>query len=480
MPLQMVFHSTGLLLSAAAASASEAQPAAGSGFGPLLVGLAVLVVGAKLGGSLVARWGQPSVLGELLFGIVLANLAPVFFGEVGIEFVRANETLRFLAQIGVLLLLFDVGLETDLSAFTKVGASAALVAVVGVIAPLGLGWAAARWLLPESPTLVHVFIGATLSATSVGITVRVLKDLGVTGRPEGQTIIGAAILDDILGLIVLAVVAGSVSGADSGTTPVAAVSIAAIVLKAVGFLGITIVLGHYLSRKIVRLATLTGEHGTLLIIGVALCFTFAYIAERVGLADIIGAFAAGVFLDPYGKGVYTKAEETTLRELLAPLSDVLVPLFFRVDGVTGESDGIYGAFRTGFGPCLDRQRRPRQIGLCRRCHSTRYSSLACRYRHDSPRRGRINLCRHWSVSQTRRSTDFIRNCLIGDRRNGCRYDISHADRPSLGVPKIMLASNAPQSGSEDKNDYATAQRGARAHAARLAGQLSHVFIRRLS
>ena len=333
MPLQMVFHSTGLLLSAAAASASEAQPAAGSGFGPLLVGLAVLVVGAKLGGSLVARWGQPSVLGELLFGIVLANLAPVFFGEVGIEFVRANETLRFLAQIGVLLLLFDVGLETDLSAFIKVGASAALVAVVGVIVPLGLGWVAARWLLPESPTLVHVFIGATLSATSVGITVRVLKDLGVTGRPEGQTIIGAAILDDVLGLIVLAVVAASVSGAISGTTPVSAVSIAAIVLKAVGFLGITIVLGHFLSRKIVRLATLTGEHGVLLIIGVALCFTFAYIAELVGLADIIGAFAAGVFLDPYGKGVYSKEEETTLRELLAPLSDVLVPLFFVLMGL---------------------------------------------------------------------------------------------------------------------------------------------------
>ncbi len=333
MPLQIVFWCLGFVSTAAAASTFEPEAAADSEFGPLLVGLAVLVAGAKLGGVVIRKWGQPSVLGELLFGIVLANLAPIFFGEVGIEFVRANETLRFLAQIGVLLLLFDVGLETDLSAFLKVGGSAALVAVIGVIAPLSLGWVAARWFLPESPMLAHVFIGATLSATSVGITVRVLKDLSVTGRPEGQTIIGAAILDDVLGLIVLAVVAGSVSGAASGTTPVSAASIAAIVLKAVGFLGITVVLGHFLSRKIVRLATLSGEHGLLLIVGVALCFTFAYMAELVGLADIIGAFAAGVFLDPYGRGIYSKEEETTLRELLEPLSDVLVPLFFVLMGL---------------------------------------------------------------------------------------------------------------------------------------------------
>ena len=333
MPLQIVLLSTGLFLPAATASASEAQPAAGLEFGPLLVGIAVLVVGAKLGGVLVARWGQPSVLGELLFGIVLANLAPALFGEAGIEFVRASETLRFLAQIGVLLLLFDVGLEIDLSAFLKVGASAALVAIAGVIAPLGLGWASTRWLLPGSSTLVHIFIGATLTATSVGITVRVLKDLGVTGCSEGQTIIGAAILDDVLGLIVLAVVAGSVSGAASGINSVSAVSIAVIVLKAVGFLGITIVLGHFLSRKIVQMATLSGEHGVLLIVGVALCFTFAYLAELVGLADIIGAFAAGVFLDPYGEGVYSKKDQATLRELLGPLSDVLVPLFFVLMGL---------------------------------------------------------------------------------------------------------------------------------------------------
>jgi Kef-type K+ transport system membrane component KefB len=216
-----------LLLLSSAAIASSAEPAAE--FGPLLFGLALLVIGAKAGGVLAGRWGQPPVLGELLFGILLANAFPLFSGGSGIEFVRSNDTLRFLAEVGVLILLFDVGLEADLRAFARVGVSAVLVAVIGVAVPLLLGWAAALWFLPESPSVVHVFVGATLTATSVGITVRVLKDLGVIGRPEGQTILGAAILDDVLGLIVLAVVVGSVTGTDSGASGVSALPILAIV-----------------------------------------------------------------------------------------------------------------------------------------------------------------------------------------------------------------------------------------------------------
>jgi Kef-type K+ transport system membrane component KefB len=180
------------------------------------------------------------------------------------------------------------------------------------------------------------FIGATLTATSVGITVRVLKDLGVLAHPEGQTILGAAILDDVLGLIVLAVVVGSATGNALPTGGSAGFSTLAIILKAVSFLGITVVLGLFLSHRIVRLATRTGEYGILLIIGVALCFTFAYLAELIGLAGIIGAFAAGVFLDPYGEGVRSRAEEATLRELLFPLSNVFVPLFFVLMGLQVE------------------------------------------------------------------------------------------------------------------------------------------------
>lgn len=302
-------------------------------FGSILLGLAILVLGAKLGGILVSRWGQPAVLGELLFGIALANLYPLFAGSAGIEFVRSNTILKFLAEVGVLLLLFDVGLEVDLRAFARVGPSAVLVALIGVVVPFFLGWGTAVWFLPDTPTLVHIFIGATLTATSVGITVRVLKDLGVTTSPEAQTILGAAILDDVLGLIVLAVVVGSITGATDGGGGVSIATISVIVLKAVGFFAATFVAGHVLSHRIVSLAAKSGQHGMLFVIGIALCFTLSYVAELIGLANIIGAFAAGVLLDPYGAGIRTRAEEATLRELLVPLSELFVPLFFVLMGL---------------------------------------------------------------------------------------------------------------------------------------------------
>jgi Kef-type K+ transport system membrane component KefB len=223
-----------------------------------------------------------------------------------------------------------VGLESDLRAFARVGVSALIVATLGVAVPFALGWATAVWFLPDASALVHVFIGATLTATSVGITVRVLKDLGVTNRPEAQTIIGSAILDDILGLIVLAVVVGSINQANEA---ISVLSIVAIVLKAAAFLGLTFLIGHLYSGKLVGLVARRSRHGALLIVGVALCFTFAYLAEVIGLADIIGAFAAGVLLDPYGVGIRAGAAEITLRELLTPLSQVFVPLFFVLMGL---------------------------------------------------------------------------------------------------------------------------------------------------
>ncbi|MBI4012947.1 MAG: cation:proton antiporter [Candidatus Rokubacteria bacterium] len=302
-------------------------------FGPVLFGLAVLVVAAKIGGLLAEHGGQPSVLGELLVGIGLGNILPLFFGGTGIAFVRSDPTLRVLAEVGVLILLFDVGLEADLRAFVRVGVSSFLVALIGVVAPFALGWAAAAWLLPDGPVLVHVFVGATLTATSVGITARVLKDLGVTQSPEGQTILGAAILDDVLGLVVLAVVGGMATAAAGGGPALSALAIAGIILKAVGFLAITIGVGHLFSGPIVRFAAHTGQHGIILVFGLALCFTLAFAAELVGLAGIVGAFAAGLLLDPYGQGVRAREEEATLSELLHPLSSLFVPLFFVLMGI---------------------------------------------------------------------------------------------------------------------------------------------------
>jgi Kef-type K+ transport system membrane component KefB len=299
----------------------------------VLFGLALLVLAAKAGGLAVERLGQPSVLGELTVGIALGNLLPLLFAAEGIAFVRANPTLHVLAEIGVLVLLFEVGLEADLRAFVRVGRSSVLVALLGVIMPFALGWVSARWLLPGSPGLVHVFIGATLTATSVGITARVLKDLDKTRTPEGQTVLGAAILDDVLGLIVLAVVsglAGSAAGAAAGSV---ALSIVAIVVKAMVFLGLAVAAGHYGSAALVRLAARTGHDEALLVLGLALCFTLAWVAERIGLAGIVGAFAAGLVLDPYGVGVRTQEQSATLPHLLGPIAQLFVPLFFVLMGI---------------------------------------------------------------------------------------------------------------------------------------------------
>jgi Kef-type K+ transport system membrane component KefB len=342
----------GLLLLAIPVVAWAGTAETPSRAGSVLFGLALLVVGAKCGGLVAERWGQPSVLGELPVGIGAGNLLPPLFGEQGIAFVRGDPTLHVLAELGVLILLFDVGLEADLRALVRVGPSAVLVAAIGVVTPLALGWGTARWFLPEAPPLAHLFIGATLTATSVGITARVLKDLGALQSREGQVILGAAILDDILGLVVLAVVSGLVTATAAGEPGLSEVAFTGIVLKAVAFLGITVGLGHYLSGPIVRLAARTGQRGILLVFGLAICFALAFVAERIGLAGIVGAFAAGLLLDPYGEGVRTRDEEDTISELLHPLSSLFVPLFFVLMGMQVDLVSLVTPESVAFGGML--------------------------------------------------------------------------------------------------------------------------------
>ncbi len=314
----------------------------GHGSGPLLFGLAVLLVAAKAGGVLAERWRQPPVLGELLVGVGLGTLLLPLAGRTGLASMRSDPALAFLAEIGVLVLLFDVGLEADLRALARVGVSSLLVALVGVAVPVGLGWGVAAWLLPGTSPLVHVFVGATLSATSVGITARVLRDLDAARSPEGRIVLGAAILDDVLGLVVLAVVSGMVTAAAAGGGGVSAWQVGGILLRAALFLGLTIGLGRHLSSPIVRLAARTGHPESMLVFGLALCFALAWAAERLGLAAIVGAFAAGVMLDPYGEGVRTRAEDATLAELLRPLSSLFVPLFFVLMGLQVDAASLAG------------------------------------------------------------------------------------------------------------------------------------------
>ena len=296
---------------------------------PVLIGMVVMLASAKLAARGAERLGQPAVLGELLAGIALGSVA--LFGWDGLEFLATDTGLQVLAELGVILLLFEVGLESDLAEMKAVGWSSLAVAVLGVVAPFALGWGTSAWLLPTQPTLVHVFIGATLCATSVGITARVLADLGRLQDRESKIVLGAAVLDDVLGLVVLAVVTGAIQASNQGST-LSAFSIAGIMGKALAFLLGALVIGAWASRRLLRLAAGLQAKGMLLVASLGFCLLLAWLANVVGLATIVGAFAAGLILDEVHFHD-VRREERDLGDLLQPIATILVPIFFVRMGV---------------------------------------------------------------------------------------------------------------------------------------------------
>jgi Kef-type K+ transport system membrane component KefB len=296
----------------------------------VLVGIAAILVIAKLSGELFERIGQPAVLGELIGGIVVGNLALIGFN--GAAFLKTNEIIGALAQLGVIILLFEVGLESNIAEMMEVGWSSLAVAVVGVIVPFFLGWGVAAYFIPHASQLEHIFIGATLCATSVGITARVLKDLGQLSRREARIILGAAVIDDVLGLLILAVIAGAIRAAQNGTS-LAVLDVTLIAVKAVCFLVGSILVGHYLVPKVFHHAGRLQANGVLLALSISFCFVLAWIASLVGLAPIVGAFAAGLVLDEVHFEAFRSREELRLEQLLAPVSGLLVPLFFVLMGL---------------------------------------------------------------------------------------------------------------------------------------------------
>lgn len=305
----------------------------------LLLGLAVILFAAKAGGALMVQFGQPAVLGELLVGVAMGNLALV--GVDWFEFLRppaagtidsgaaAAMTLDMLARIGVVLLLFEVGLESNLGDMRRVGASAFLVATLGVLAPMGLGWLVSRWFLPDESWHVHLFLGATLCATSVGITARVLKDLGKTDLKESQIILGAAVIDDVMGLVVLAVVQAIILNGTASVTDVVVIT-----AKAVGFLAGAVVLGEYLFPHLYKLMARLKVHGMLTVTGLLVCFLLAWVAAQVGLAPIVGAFAAGLILDERHYVALKSNDQDSMEDMVVPITTMLVPIFFVMMGFT--------------------------------------------------------------------------------------------------------------------------------------------------
>lgn len=330
----------------------------GHGAAISILWIAVLLFVAKVG-SLVERFGQPSVLGELVIGVVLGNL--FLIGAHWFEPIKHDAIIAFLSELGVIILLFQIGLESNVREMQKVGMRAFLVAVLGVVVPFVAGtYIVGPWLMPGLSMNAYLFLGAALTATSVGITARVFRDLGKLQTKEAQIVLGAAVFDDVFGLIILAVVSAIVT--------VGAVSVGMvgwIVTKAILFLVGSIAIGQVLAgplgKAFSKIHTGVGMKFTL---AVCFCLVFAYLAGLIGLAPIVGAFAAGLILDPVHfryfkdpkvvwdvKGLLEEKDiddelkkevheviephaHRHIEDLIEPLAYFLVPIFFVFTGMS--------------------------------------------------------------------------------------------------------------------------------------------------
>jgi Kef-type K+ transport system membrane component KefB len=288
----------------------------------LLVALSAILLAAKLFGDLAERIGQPAVLGELIAGVLLG---PSLLGIIPADG-PLEEVLHVVAELGVILLLFEIGLETDLREMFRVGPAALSVAAVGVVVPFALGylyWSAAGPGVPaDSPSAAAIFVGATLTATSVGITARVLSDLNRMRTREARIILGAAVIDDVLGLVILTVVSGMAAGG-----AVTLLGASRVLGLAVGFLVIAVVLGRVVAPRLFQIAEGMRVRGVLVATAVAVAFGLAGLAELAGSAHILGAFAAGLILSG------TNQFDTIEREI-KPVVAVVAPVFFVVVGAS--------------------------------------------------------------------------------------------------------------------------------------------------
>ena len=315
-------------------------------FGGILISLVIILLAAKIGGDLCERINQPAVLGELLFGVIIGNL--YLFGFHGFEHIKHHISIEILAEIGVIILLFEVGLESNLREMIKVGLLSFMVAVLGVIMPFLLGWAVSAIFLPEASIYVHIFIGATLTATSVGITARVLQDMHKIQSREAKIILGAAVIDDILGLVILAIVTGIISSVNTGGGETSSLTILWIVGKAFLFIIGAIVVGGFLAPYIFKFASNMRGSGLLISFSLMFCFILAYLAKTIDLAPIVGAFAAGLILDDVHFKDLTAKGESQLSVLLKPIAAFLVPIFFVHMGMKVEITSFANVSILGF------------------------------------------------------------------------------------------------------------------------------------
>jgi Kef-type K+ transport system membrane component KefB len=312
-----------------------ALAAAGDGVPRLVLQLAVILLAAKLGGELFERWlKQPAVLGELAGGMLvgpyalgsfpLPGVGPLFPPLAATGTLPVPETIYFLAQFASVILLFYAGLETDFRGFIRFGLTASIVGVGGVVLPFAAGAVSAvlAGLAPSVFDTRALILGSLLTATSVGITARILSDIGKLDTPEGVTILTAAVVDDVLGILVLAVVLALESGVGGGSLAEVALTGGRALGVWVVLTGLLIALGGVVSRALGWFHS----SGAALTTALALAAFSAFVAQSAGLALIIGAYSAGLALS-----------RTRARELLVPqvrpVYETLVPVFFVVMGM---------------------------------------------------------------------------------------------------------------------------------------------------
>ncbi len=315
----------------------------------VLLSLVVIYLASKLGSEVAQRFDFPPVLGELLAGVVVgvSALHLVIFPEGSLTatdslvmtavqalnhltpenlaavFASQSEVISVLAEIGVIILLFEIGLESDLKQLKAVGAQAVVVACVGVAVPFAAGTLGLMSIF-HVPTIAAIFAGAALTATSIGITSKVLSEMGQLKSKEGQIIVGAAIIDDVLGIIVLAVVA---SLAKTGSVDV--MNVGYLIVSATAFLIGSILLGQFFNSSFIAIVSKLETRGNIVIPALVFAFFMAFLGNAIHLEAILGAFAAGLVL-----------EESDVRkdldELIKPIADLLVPIFFVTVGARAD------------------------------------------------------------------------------------------------------------------------------------------------
>ncbi len=290
--------------------------------------LGAVLSAAMIAGDLSTRLKLPAVLGEVVAGVVLGNLGLI--GIEGIPDLTEVPGLAFLAELGVLMLLFQVGLESTLSEMRRASSRAALVAAIGVVVPFLLGLGVLGVVTPETTLAHRLFVSAAMVATSVGITVGVLQDLNAEHRPEAQVLLAAAVLDDILGLVLLSAI---VAFATSGAVPTFA-TMATTVGSALAFLVGSLLLGLLVLPRLFGLAANLRVSLVLPMVALGFCLLLSGLSAALGLAAIIGSFAAGLLLDEAHVRPFGAKTVQPIEDFVKPITAFFAPVFFVYTGLS--------------------------------------------------------------------------------------------------------------------------------------------------